>query len=97
MAEARKKASWRDFGFGTVDGHRPNLRQSEFEKACRRIGAMPEAAVIKRYLADMIAADIPPDEEDGALRQHLAERRVAQKLALLFAGDDDNGNGNSER
>lgn len=93
---ANRKGNWRDFGFGTGHHADPSARRTEFEKACKRLGSMSEARVIKAYLRDMLLADIPPDAEDGALRQHLAERRVAQKLALLFAGDHDDGNADTD-
>jgi hypothetical protein len=84
-----RKGNWKDFGFGTVDGYQPDERHDRFKQACKRIGSLPQANVIKEYLEDLIAADIDPNAPDGALRQHLAERKVAKTLALFFAGDDD--------
>lgn len=89
MPDEKKRPSWRDFGFGTVDGFSVDERHKKFQHACRRLGTTPEASVIKGYLDDLIKAEIDPNAPDGALRQHLAERKVAQTLALLFAGEND--------
>lgn len=83
------RRDWRSTTAGSSQPFSRKEDQDTFRAAMRRIGLTQDGEHIHRYLVGLIMEDIDPAMDEGALRQKLAERTVAQKLLTVLKGEDD--------
>lgn len=82
--------NWRSFSHATTDMPDAEKRVDSFQVALSRIGMTDDGAHVQAFLTDLVMTNIDSSLDEGALRQALAERTVAQKLLTVLKGDHDN-------